>query len=80
MQHYHQLQLDCIDGLSDPELTLVPGICLENCPFHQGFPVLLSIGFVVGSDDFLNFLGFCGYVSLFISDFVNLDTISVSSG
>ena len=37
--------MDCLDGLSDPDLTLVPGICLENCPFHPGFPVLLSIAF-----------------------------------
>ena len=34
-----------LDCLSDPDLTLLPGICLENCPFHLGFPVLLSIGF-----------------------------------
>jgi hypothetical protein len=26
-------------------LTLFPGICLETCPFHPGFPVLLSIAF-----------------------------------
>jgi hypothetical protein len=31
--------------LSDPDLALVPGICLENCPFHPGFPNLLSIAF-----------------------------------
>jgi hypothetical protein len=29
---------------------------------------------------FLNFPGFCCYVFLFISDFVNLDTVSVPSG
>jgi hypothetical protein len=29
----------------DPDLTLVPGICLEICPFCPGFPVLLSIAF-----------------------------------
>ena len=23
-----------LDGLSDPDLTLVPGISLESCPFH----------------------------------------------
>ena len=34
-----------LDGLSDPDLTLVFGICIENCPFHPDFPVLLSIGF-----------------------------------
>jgi hypothetical protein len=33
------------DDLSDPDLTLVPGICLETCPFHTDFPVLLNIGF-----------------------------------
>ena len=32
-------------GLSDLDLTLVPGICLVNCLFHPDFPVLLSIGF-----------------------------------
>jgi hypothetical protein len=26
-------------GLSDPDLTLVFGICLENCPFYPDFPV-----------------------------------------
>jgi hypothetical protein len=36
---------DPLDGLSDPDLTLVSGICLENCPFHPYFPVVLSIGF-----------------------------------
>jgi hypothetical protein len=37
--------IDCLDCLSDPNLTLVFGIYLENCPFHQDFPVLLNIGF-----------------------------------
>ena len=32
-------------SLSDPDLTLVPGSCLENCPFHLDFPAFLSIGF-----------------------------------
>ena len=27
----------------DPDLTLVPGSCLEICLFRPGFPVLLSI-------------------------------------
>ena len=36
---------DCLDHLSDPDLNLVPGICLENCPFHPDFPILLSISF-----------------------------------
>jgi hypothetical protein len=31
--------------ISDPDLTLVPGICLEICPFHPGSPVLLNIAF-----------------------------------
>ena len=30
--------------LSYPDLTLVPCICLENCPFQLDFPFLLSIG------------------------------------
>ena len=34
-----------LDCLSDPDLTLVPGVCLENCPFHPIFSVLLSIVF-----------------------------------
>ena len=61
------------------DLTLVPGKCQENCPFHPGFPVLLTIGFY-SRMIFLDFFGFCCYVSLFISDFVNLDTVSVPSG
>jgi hypothetical protein len=32
-------------GFSNPDLTLVPGVCLENSPFHADSPVLLSIGF-----------------------------------
>ena len=27
-----------LDHYSDPDLTLVPGICLENCLFYAGFP------------------------------------------
>ena len=66
--------MDCLDGLSDPDLTLAPDIHLEKCPFHPDFPVLLSIGFW---DDFLNLLNFRCSVSLFISDLINLDTITV---
>jgi hypothetical protein len=29
----------CLDGLSDPILTLAPGMYLENCPFHPDFPI-----------------------------------------
>ena len=36
---------DYLDGYSDPDLTLVFGICVENCPFHPDFPVLLSLDF-----------------------------------
>ena len=32
-------------SLPDHDLILIPGICLETCPFHPGFPVLLSIAF-----------------------------------
>jgi hypothetical protein len=71
--------LDGLDGLSDPDYTLVTGICLVNHPFHQEFPVLLSIGFCSRTGKVLNFFGFC-YVSIFISDFVNLYTVSVPSG
>jgi hypothetical protein len=35
----------CLDVLSDPELTLVFGMHLENCPLHPDITVLLSIGF-----------------------------------
>jgi hypothetical protein len=34
-----------LDCLSDPDITLLPGICLENCPFHPVCPVLLTTGF-----------------------------------
>jgi hypothetical protein len=40
---------------------------------------LLSVSFVVGSVDFLDFLGFLFLYLPFISDFVNLDTISIVS-
>ena len=43
---------DCLDCLSYPDLTLVPGNCLENCSSHPDFPVLLSLGCVIGSDFF----------------------------
>jgi hypothetical protein len=36
---------ECLDGLSDPDLTLVPGICLENCPPHPDFPVFFFLKF-----------------------------------
>jgi hypothetical protein len=69
--------MDCLDGLSAPDLILVPCICLENCPLHPDFPILLSIGFfLVGSGDFFLISCFC-YVSVFIFDFV--DTVSVPS-
>ncbi|CRH49004.1 Uncharacterised protein [Chlamydia abortus] len=34
-----------LDCLSDPGFILVPSVCLENCPFHPIFSVLLSIVF-----------------------------------
>jgi hypothetical protein len=34
-----------LNRLSDPDLTLAPGICLENYPFHPDFSIWLSIGF-----------------------------------
>jgi len=34
-----------LTGLSVPDLTSVPGICLGNCPFPADFHVLLNIGF-----------------------------------
>jgi hypothetical protein len=43
------------------------------------FSFFVGCSFVVGSDIFFNFLGFSCYVFLFISDFVNLDTVSVPS-
>jgi hypothetical protein len=35
----------CLDDSSDPDLTLVPGICIENHPFHLCFLLLLNIVF-----------------------------------
>jgi len=67
--------LDCSHGLCDSDLTLVPGICLENCSFHPDFSSFVVVGY-----NFLSILSFCCYVSLFISKFVNLDTVSVPSG
>ena len=41
-----------LDGLPGPGLTLVSGICLGIHSFPPDIPDLLSISFVVGSDDF----------------------------
>jgi hypothetical protein len=38
---------DCLDSLSTLHLPLVPGICLENHPFHLDLPVLLIISFCI---------------------------------
>jgi len=37
--------LDYLDGFSYSDLTLVLGICVENCPFPPDFSVFLSIDF-----------------------------------
>jgi hypothetical protein len=34
-------------GLSEPFLILVPGIILENCPFHPHFQVLLKKNYTI---------------------------------
>ena len=48
------------------DLILVPGICLENNPFHIDFPVLLIIGFCSRIWwFFLNFLFFFFVISPF---------------
>jgi hypothetical protein len=46
------ISLGLCDCLSNHVLILVPGICLEKCPYHIDFSILLNIGFVVGSDNF----------------------------
>ena len=56
---------------------LVFGIYLDYCPFYQDFPVVLStdsnlVVFLISSVSVV--------ISLFVSDFVNLDTVSVPSG
>jgi hypothetical protein len=33
-------------------LTLVPGVCLENCSFHPDFSGFFEYTLVAGSDDF----------------------------
>jgi hypothetical protein len=60
---------DYLDHLSDPDLTWVPGICLEICPFHLSFPPLLSIGFFL-YDPMIFF--FISSVSLVMSPFLFL--------
>ena len=55
----------CLDKISDPGFTLLPGICLENHPFHPRFPVLLSIDFLVGSDYFFKISSVCVVMSHF---------------
>ena len=63
---------DYLDGLTGPGLTLLSCICLGIHPFPPDFPALLSIGFLVGSDDFLNYLSFSCYVPNFLFYLFNL--------
>ena len=58
-------------------LTLVIGICLENNLFHLTFQYCVVQGFKVRPNGYLNFLLVCCYVSIFISNFVNLFTVSL---
>ena len=59
---------------------LTPGMYLENCPFCPDFPILMSISYLVGSDDYLDFHSFCCYVSVFVSDCINSGSASETSG
>ena len=63
-------------SLPDLDLSLVSGICLESHPFPLDFPVLWSTAFEVRPNVF-NFLSFSCYVSYFMSDFIDSDTVSV---
>ena len=62
-----------LDVYSDPELTLLPGICVVNLPFQPCFLVFCLIvlvnAFVVESDYYFNFISFCSYASLLLSKF-----------
>ena len=62
--------MDCLGGLSDPDLTLAFDFCLENCPFHPDFPVLLGIGFY--SIDLMTFWIFLVSVLMFPFSFLIL--------
>jgi len=63
--------------LPDLDLTLVSGICIESPLFHLAFQFCGVQAFVVKLNGFMNFLNFSYYISLSVSDFVNLDTVSV---
>jgi myosin-crossreactive antigen len=65
------------DSLSNFDLALVIAICLENHPFHSDFPILWSSVFDIRPSNWLSFFIFCRYVSLFISDFLNLGSVSL---
>ena len=71
---------DCLGSISDPDLTLVTGFSVENCPLHSQFPFLLCIGFCSRMCLIFKYLRYCCSVSLLISDFINLDIVSVPSG
>ena len=43
--------MNLLDGLSDPVLTLAPGMCLEKCPFHPDF-FIPSVDWILSSDNF----------------------------
>jgi hypothetical protein len=49
-------------SLSDLDLALVSGICLENCQFHLDFQGMWKQSFEVRPNDFFNSLNFCCYV------------------
>jgi hypothetical protein len=75
--------MGCLDGLSDADLTLLFGICLENCLFHPDFPALLNIGFYSIIECFFFFL--ISSVSVVLSPFLLmslliLHTVFVPSG
>ena len=65
--------LNCFSGL---DLILVCGTYPENCPFPLNFTILWS----TSPDDHLIFLSVCCYISLFTSDFVNLDMLTLPCG
>lgn len=64
-----------LSSLPDFDITLVSSICLENWQFHSDFPILLSKGFVVRTNGSKNFLTVSCYVSLFITDFIYLNSV-----
>ena len=69
---------DYLNTLPNLDLTLISGIYLESHPFQLDFFQFYGEqALQIRPKDSLNFFSVCCFVSLLISDFVNVDTVSL---